>query len=98
MLVSILMKHNIVEEISQPWTNETVRTTRFYSDLIGNTTNILYADGTSESFAYDNMNNLVNSVDVEGRTTTYNYAPTHKLTSVIVSKGDWAVTNSFDYV
>jgi hypothetical protein len=30
-------------------------------------------------------------------TITYNYAPTHKLTSVVVSKDDWAVTNSFDY-
>jgi RHS repeat-associated protein len=86
-----------VEEISHPWTNETFRTTKFYSDLIGNTTNILYADGTSESCVFDQMNNLVNSVDVEGRTTTYNYAPTHKLTSVVVSKDDWAVTNTFDY-
>ena len=85
-----------VEEISLPWTNGTFRTTQFYSDLIGNTTNVLYADGTSESYVFDNMNNLVSSLDVEGRTTTYNYAPTHKMTSVVVSKGSWAVTNSFD--
>ncbi len=96
-------EYGFIEEVSSPWTNDTLRSTIVQSDLIGNITNIIYADGTSESFAYDNMNNLVSYIDVNGTSNEYVYAPTHKLTAVIRSTGSiaatnyYAITNSFDY-
>ena len=74
------------------------RTTTFESDELGWTTNIIYADGTTNRFWFDSIGNMTNYLSAEGRTTRYTYAPTRKLSSVVreVGNGVWA-TNTFTY-
>ncbi len=60
----------------------TGRITQYGNNAKGWITEIVFADGLTNSYAYNALGYLTNIVDRAGRTTSYTYAPTHKLSSV----------------
>jgi RHS repeat-associated protein len=58
------------------------RTTEYGRDAKGRVEWIGHPDGLTNSYAYNALGYLTNSVDRTGRETDYTYAPTRKLTSV----------------
>ena len=76
--------HGFVEttEILSESGNHTGRITQYGNDAKGRVVKITFADGLTNSFAYNALGYLTNSVDRAGRATDFTYAPTEKLTSV----------------
>jgi len=76
------------------------RVTRFFSDPLGRVTNVVYPDGLEETFLYNAAGDLTNHADRAGRTTSCDFAPTHKLRSVtrtLAGVANQAATISFAY-
>jgi len=56
-----------------------------------------YPDGLYETMSFDAIGNVTNHVDTAGRTTSYTYLPTKKLSSVTRQLGNTNVTTSVSY-
>jgi RHS repeat-associated protein len=73
---------HVTKMIQPSLTNGLMRTTELDVDELGRVRNILYADGSEESFEYDVLGNLTNHIDIAGRETVYTWLPTRKLSSI----------------
>ena len=73
------------------------RQTLYYYDALGNLTNTVYADGTSESQGYDADNRQIASIDQAGNTTFYTNDALGRLI-ITVYPDQTGETNYFDAV
>jgi RHS repeat-associated protein len=71
------------------------RQTRHFFDANGNETNTVFADGTSESFAYDADNRKISMTDQQGRTTIYTNDPLGRVTATQMPDGS-VMTTTYD--
>ncbi|NQT94450.1 MAG: hypothetical protein HQ559_16965 [Lentisphaerae bacterium] len=76
------------------------RTATLDVDQVGRIRKVRYPDASEETFSYDALGNLTNQVDIAGRSVSYTYAPTRKLTSIsrtLVGDTNQTVALHFDY-
>ena len=60
----------------------TGRITQYGRDAKGRVTQLVFADGLTNAYAYNALGYMTNLVDRAGNNTDYTYAPTRKLTSI----------------
>ena len=76
------------------------RTATLDVDEVGRIRKVHYPDASEETFSYDAIGNLTNRVDIAGRSVSYTYAPTRKLTSItrtLIGETNQTVALRFDY-
>ncbi len=77
----VSLTYNTVGQVKSI-TNGENEATRIFYDLNGNTTQVLYADGTTEYFHYNELNQLVRQYDRVGLETIYEYDSAGNVTYV----------------
>jgi RHS repeat-associated protein len=91
----IMLPSDVTDTNDPP--NMITRDTVLDRDELGQIKKITYPGGLYDTFAWDAVGNVTNHIDTAGRTTSYTYLPTRKLSSVTRQLGTSNLTTSFVY-